>query len=237
MATSTPKKPTGTRKELSLQRAVEQAADADVLAHSVVRTISAFTKGQAVQFDFLSLEAVGRFCTSLGIRRNWGKLTLDEIAPADSFGINVVPTGEADKVLGLLAALIRDGHLKPKNHGKPAPEVLNDFLQTPKQFQGEPTLGHVDEFAYALAVELEHGRERGQNITMNHPLMTGMVVMAHLAEDTLYYARLRVMEAEGELFDQQCHRKPFQQIHESLAALADARARLAAREKEKLEQV
>lgn len=218
----------------SFQSAVDAGADAQALSRYVVDAITAFTRGQGVALDFLSLDAVGRFCTALGIRRNWAELELDEIAPPDDFDVNTVPRGEADKILGLFAALIRDGHLKPMDEGAPVPTVLNDFLQTPQRFQDAKTYGHLDEFAYALAVELEHGRDRGQNVTMNHPLLTGMVVLAHLAEDSLYYARLRVMEAEGELFDLQLKKKPFKKIHHCLTTLEDARGRLAARLAEKL---
>lgn len=219
----------------SFQAAVDAGADANALAHYVVDAVAAFTDGKGVALDFLAPDAVGRFCTSLGIRRNWAELSLDEIAPADEFGVNVVPNGEADKVLGLLAALIRDKYLKPKHEtGSPAPDILNDFLSTPERFQGAKTYGHLDEFAYSLAVELEHGRDRGQNVTMNHPLLTGMVVLAHLAEDTHYYARLRVMEAEGELFNFQLEKKPYKQLHEVLTRLEDARARLSARLAEKI---
>ncbi len=214
--------------------ATEAKANAEALAHYVVDTVSAFGEGRDVQFDFLAKDAVGAFCRSLGIKRNWAELDLDEIAPPDDFDINVVPTGEASAILGLLAALVRDDHLHPKNEGKPVPTLLNDFLQEPSRFQGEKTLGHLDEFAYALAVELEHGRDRGANVTMNHPLLTGMVVMAHLSEDSLYYARLRVMEAEGELLHMQLEKKPFKEIHAQLATLADARRRLDERVAEKI---
>ncbi len=222
------------REFASFADAVAAGADANALAHYVVDTVSSFTRGGDVALDFLSQDAVGAFCASLGIKRNWATLAMDEIAPLDEFGVNVVPREEADKILGLLAALIRDGYLKPKNNGVAAPDVLNDFLSTPKTFQGSPTLGHLDEFAYALAVELEHGRDRGQNVTMNHPLMTGMVVMAHLAEDTIYYARLRVMESEGDVFDLQLKKRPFAQIHDSLKKKADAEERLNTRLSEKL---
>lgn len=219
----------------SFAEAIKARADSAALAHYVVDTVSAFTDGKDVAFDFLAKDAVGRFCRSLGVRRNWATLTLEQIAPEDKLGCNVVPIGEADKILGLLAALIRDGYLTPEDEdGEPAPTILNDFLQRPKSFQGERTLGHLDEFAYALAVELEHGRARGQNVTMNHPLLTGMVVMAHLAEDTLYYARLRVMEAEGELFNQQLDKASHETMLETATRLADARTRLAARMSEKL---
>ena len=220
----------------SFAEAVQAKADSTTLAHYVVDTVSSFAEGADVVFDFLTSDAVGSFCRSLGIRRNWAELTLDEIAPADRHGLNVVPRGEADKILGLLAALIRDGYLKPSEGGKPVQNVLNDFMSEPKTFLDAPTLGHLDEFAYALAVELEHGRERGQNVTMNHPLLTGMVVLAHLTEDTLYYARLRVMEAEGELFNMQLKRTPYADLRDQLALLQYAKSLLGARMDEKLAQ-
>ncbi len=216
----------------------EEAAatgDAKKMAHYVVDTVSAFADGAHVQFDFLDVAAVGSFCASLKIRRNWAALSLDEIAPPDADGWNVVPAGEADHILGLLAALIRDGYLDPRNNGKPVPTLLNDFMTRPAQFKGERTLGHTAEFAYALAVELEHGRDRGQNVTMNHPLLTGMVVLAHLTEDTLYYARLRVMETEGDLFNQQLTRTPYADLRDTLKRLQKAQSLLAARMAEKLE--
>ncbi len=218
----------------SFTDAVDAGADADALAHYVVDTVSAFTAGRDVTFDFLAREAVGSFCRTLEIRRNWAELSLDEIAPPDEFGVNVVPRAEASRILGLLAALIRDKYLRPKDAGAPAPTVLNDFLEEPSRFQGATTLGHLDEFAYALAVELEHGRDRGTNLTMNHPLLTGLVVIAHLTEDTLYYARLRVMEAEGDVFSLAREKKPFAKLHAAQAKHADAVRRLNLRISEKL---
>ena len=38
-------------------------------------------------------------------------------------------------------------------------------------------------------------------MTSHDPVLTGMVAMAHLTENTLYYARLWVMEGEGECFN------------------------------------
>lgn len=37
-------------------------------------------------------------------------------------------------------------------------------------------------------------------MTNNHPLLTALVVVAHLSEDMLYYARLLEMETSTELF-------------------------------------
>ena len=52
-----------------------------------------------------------------------------------------------------------------------------------------------------LEVELEHGvRFRDSNITNNHPLLTGKIVLAHLKEMLDYYVRLRLAELEGDMF-------------------------------------
>jgi len=51
-----------------------------------------------------------------------------------------------------------------------------------------------------LEVELEHGtRFSDANVTNNHPLLTGKIVMAHLKESMDYYRRLEVAELEGNI--------------------------------------
>jgi hypothetical protein len=214
--------------------AVAAKTDADSLAHYVVDAVSAFTDGKDVTFDFLAKGTVGVFCTSLGIKRNWAELSLEEIAPLDDRGINVVPLDEAANVLALMKALIRDRYLTPSEDDRPQRAILNDFLPAGRRFANEKTSGHLWEFAYALAVELEHGRERGQNITMNHPLLTGMVVLAHLAEDRLYYARLLVMETEGELFNAQLKNTPYEELRAKLEKLSWAQQQLGTRKDQKL---
>ncbi len=214
--------------------AVSARADADTLAHYVVDAVSAFTEGKDVTFDFLARGSVEIFCRSIGIKRNWAELSLEEIAPPDERDINVVPLGEAAHVLALMKALIRDRYLTPSEHDQPERAILNDFLPRGARFANQKTWGHLWEFAYALAVELEHGRERGQNITMNHPLLTSMVVLAHLAEDRLYYARLLVMETEGELFNAQLKNTPHQELRAKVKKLSWAQQQLGARKDEKL---
>jgi hypothetical protein len=56
------------------------------------------------------------------------------------------------------------------------------------------------EFRRGLEVELEHGtRFRDANVTNNHPILTGKIVLAHLKEMMDYYERLEVAELEGDL--------------------------------------
>lgn len=60
---------------------------------------------------------------------------------------------------------------------------------------------NMEEFAYSLKVELEHGKIRDANVTNNHPFLTAMIVLAHMSETVTYYKRLKVMETEGEIFE------------------------------------
>ena len=58
----------------------------------------------------------------------------------------------------------------------------------------------VENFRVGLEVELEHGiRFPEANITNNHPILTGKIVLAHFKETLDYYQRLDVAEIEGDL--------------------------------------
>ena len=58
----------------------------------------------------------------------------------------------------------------------------------------------VSDFKTGLEVELEHGTMfKPYNVTNNHPVLTGKIVMAHFMEMLDYYKRLDVAEAEGDL--------------------------------------
>ena len=55
-------------------------------------------------------------------------------------------------------------------------------------------------FRKGLKVELEHGtRFEDANVTNNHPILTGKIVIAHLKETMDYYERIDVAEMEGDL--------------------------------------
>jgi hypothetical protein len=57
-----------------------------------------------------------------------------------------------------------------------------------------------EEFRAGLDVELEHGtRFPDANVTNNHPIITGMIVLAHMKESLDYYKLLEVAELEGDL--------------------------------------
>jgi len=59
----------------------------------------------------------------------------------------------------------------------------------------------LEDFRQGLEVELEHGLMfKEANVTNNHPILTGKIVMAHFKETLDYYKRLDVAEIEGDLF-------------------------------------
>jgi len=58
----------------------------------------------------------------------------------------------------------------------------------------------AENFRVGLEVELEHGiRFPEANVTNNHPILTGKIVLAHFKESLDYYQRLEVAEIEGDL--------------------------------------
>lgn len=59
----------------------------------------------------------------------------------------------------------------------------------------------LEDFRVGLEVELEHGtRFKDANVTNNHPVLTGKIVLAHFEEMLDYYQRLEVAEVEGDIF-------------------------------------
>lgn len=65
---------------------------------------------------------------------------------------------------------------------------------------GEALEISVEQFQRGLEVELEHGLQfQDANVTNNHPLLTGKIVLAHLKETLDYYTRLEVAELEGDV--------------------------------------
>ena len=58
----------------------------------------------------------------------------------------------------------------------------------------------VETMRVGLEVELEHGTMFADaNVTNNHPVLTGKIVLAHLKETMDYYDRLDVAEIEGDM--------------------------------------
>ena len=81
------------------------------------------------------------------------------------------------------------------------PEVLPEEAQAilAELNTGEMEIS-LENFRQGLEVELEHGmRYPEANVTNNHPILTGKIVLAHFKESLDYYERLEVAEIEGDL--------------------------------------
>jgi hypothetical protein len=115
------------------------------------------------------------------------------------------------------------------------PEVtLDEARRIQAEVGGETAELTPDQFRQGLEVELEHGITfPDANVTNNHPLLTGKIVLAHLKEMLDYYDRLNVAELEGDLLKATRAgnaEKVLRLYHRLLAA----RAILAAQENESL---
>jgi hypothetical protein len=84
-----------------------------------------------------------------------------------------------------------------------------------------------DSFLRGLEVELEHGTMfEDANVTNNHPLLTGKIVLAHLKESDDYYERLEVAEIEGDMLKALINNDP-EKLIKKYRSLLDAKNILA----------
>ena len=83
------------------------------------------------------------------------------------------------------------------------PHVLLEEAATIRsEVGGEALLVSEDVFRKGLEIELEHGLHfPDTNVTNNHPLLTGMIVTAHLKESLDYYQRLEIAELDGDVYN------------------------------------
>jgi hypothetical protein len=92
----------------------------------------------------------------------------------------------------------------------------------------------LSDFCAGLEVELEHGiRFADVNVTNNHPILTGKIVMAHFMESLDYYKRLEVAELEGDLM-KAVSAGNMKKVKEYYRRLARARSDLAKSELDRL---
>jgi hypothetical protein len=85
----------------------------------------------------------------------------------------------------------------------------------------------LESFRRGLEVELEHGTMfNDANVTNNHPILTGKIVLAHLKETMDYYDRLEVAELEGDLL-KAMRKGDLAKAHKKYQALLEARQILA----------
>ena len=84
----------------------------------------------------------------------------------------------------------------------------------------------LSDFRLGLEVELEHGTMFSDaNVSNNHPVLTGRIVLAHLKEGLDYYLRLKCMELEMELTSALASRNA-ERAAEKRLDLAEARMEL-----------
>ena len=99
---------------------------------------------------------------------------------------------------------------------------------------GEAACIPLDEFRLGLAVELEHGLQYPDaNVTNNHPIITGKIVLAHLKEMLDYYTRLETAELEGDLL-KAFKRGDTEKLAQVYQKLIVARAALGEKEREEI---
>lgn len=95
----------------------------------------------------------------------------------------------------------------------------------------------VEDFKAGLEVELEHGTVfKSYNVTNNHPILTGMIVMAHFMEMLDYYNRLEVAELEGDLL-KAVAAKNMEKAQNYYKRLIDAKIELSEAEKKLLKNI
>lgn len=89
-----------------------------------------------------------------------------------------------------------------------------------------------EQFRIGLEVEFEHGvRFKQANVTNNHPVISGKIVLAHMFETVDYYMRLDLSEIEAGLSravtakDIEKVRKNYQKAINARIVLAKAEAR------------
>ena len=101
-----------------------------------------------------------------------------------------------------------------------------------RQLVGGETLAiTTEDFRDGLEVELEHGLAFSDaNVTNNHPILTGRIVLAHLKETLDYYVRLRVTEIEGDLL-KACVSRNSEKLMSKYRLWLAARTELAERER------
>jgi hypothetical protein len=91
---------------------------------------------------------------------------------------------------------------------------------------GEALKLPLEQFQRGLEIELEHGIQfPDANVTYNHPILTGRIVLAHLKEGLDYYLRLECMELEMELY-KAIAGKDLDKISTILRELAECRTNL-----------
>ena len=87
-----------------------------------------------------------------------------------------------------------------------------------------------------MEIELEHGLTfPDANVTNNHPILTGLIVLAHLKEMLDYYDRLEVAELEGDIL-KALEKGNAEKVVQKYKQLVEAKAQLASKELARIQQ-
>jgi len=106
-----------------------------------------------------------------------------------------VPKSEVQRVCKALGLRDWTKIKKPKVTIKEARRILKEIDTGGMKIEPE-------QFRIGLEVELEHGTMyKEANVTNNHPVITGKIVLAHMRESLDYYKRLEIAELEGDLYE------------------------------------
>jgi Protein of unknown function (DUF5661) len=114
--------------------------------------------------------------------------------------------------------------------------TLEEASAVMKLVGGEALAISREDFRDGLEVELEHGLTfPDANVTNNHPILTGRIVLAHLKETLDYYVRLRVAEVEGDML-KALRDQNAEKLMQKYGTWIGARADLAEREEANAQQ-
>lgn len=87
--------------------------------------------------------------------------------------------------------------------------LLEEAKKIVEELNAEDMNISLQNFKLGLEVELEHGiRFAEANVTNNHPILTGKIVLAHFKESLDYYQRLEVAEIEGDILKALVNKNP-----------------------------
>lgn len=117
-----------------------------------------------------------------------------------------------------------------------SPEVTLEEARVIQQVIGAEAADiSAEQFLRGLEIELEHGLQFSDaNVSNNHPVLTGMIVLAHLKEMLDYYLRLEIAELEGDMLKARIATDD-EKLAKLYVRLVDARSELAQAEQEALE--
>ena len=119
---------------------------------------------------------------------------------------------------------------------KEAAVELEEAQKIQREVGAEASEISAADFQKGLEIELEHGLTfPDANVTNNHPILTGLIVLAHLKEMLDYYDRLEVAEIEGDIL-KALEKGNTKKVVQKSKQLVEAKAQLATKELARMQQ-